>query len=52
MFVEAGMHLKCLPPKLSMNSVRPLLVTESVTMVVPGYFLYRHYDLSILCEAL
>lgn len=33
-------HLKCLPPSCSMKAVRPLLVTESVTMVVPGYFLH------------
>ena len=32
-------HLKCLPPSCWMKAVRPLLVTESVTMVVPGYFL-------------
>ena len=40
-------HLKCLPPSCWMKAVRPLLVTESVTMVVPGNFLQvsnNHYS--------
>lgn len=40
-FLYPLLYLKCLPPKLLMNAESPLLVTESVTIVLPGYFLHR-----------
>ena len=40
-FLYPRRYRKCLPPSAVMNSVSPLLVTESVTIVVPGYFLGR-----------
>ena len=43
--------LKCLPPCFSMKSDKPLLVTESVTIVVPGYFLHSStQSVQVICQ--
>ena len=40
-FLYPRLYLKCFPPRILMNAERPLLVTESVTIVLPGYFLIK-----------